>query len=811
MKIRYLLTLLFVTLSLYVSADIVYHNVNPNQIILPGDQEFFIDINNDGIDDFSIKNNVNIDAGIYEILFNSHSFGADVVGSEQNGIWGVSVISNGTNLGLGSNFSMNATPAVAYLRSAGYSIWNNQSNKFIGVKFSSAGNTHYGWIRISVSSTNVVTVIDWAYENTPDAIIAAGNIGGGNLMLDADFTASAFVIDAGQCIDFSDLSAGNPTYWEWTFAGAQTPHSYDQNPSNICYYEPGTYDVILHIQNATNVDTYVCEGCITVNEQVDVPIANFEADFLIISQGEAVNFTNLSVNGPFEAFYWEFEGAMPETSDIENPGPIHYPEVGLFDVSLKVLNEAGNVDIEYKTNYIKVVPLATAPPEINFIANKTVIEPGQSINFKDLSHGNPYQWNWTFQGAENPTSIEQNPENVLYQNEGVYLVKLVAKNSIGRDSLIKEDYIIVSYNPDCESYPVANFASTNRLIVSGEKVYFEDLSTNTPSNWHWYFEYGYPNYSNNSNITDGIEYNYPGIYDVTLSVSNNCGTSHITKQNYVYVFTGPISKYCDTISNIGSSELITTIPVLPWGELAGHNSQKIRMYADYYEAHSFTRLEALIVPVRKSEYANINSYVKFYIWDGNTAYPDSILAEKKVLIKDIPGNYYNVIKFNPPVDINGPFYAGFSLNYPDYNNDNISDDMFSVSVAAPRSGTSPRNSLYVYSGGVWQTAVQKFGYATSTDIRPVACLVDIEDIMINTKINIYPNPASDQVNIDLSEFNYRNANIDILDITGKVIHNKKLEANESYSFSVSNFGAGLYFIQITADGKRITKKLSVMH
>ncbi|HQL71275.1 MAG TPA: T9SS type A sorting domain-containing protein, partial [Bacteroidales bacterium] len=258
-----------------------------------------------------------------------------------------------------------------------------------------------------------------------------------------------------------------------------------------------------------------------------------------------------------------------------------------------------------------------------------------------------------------------------------------------------------------------------------------------------------------------------------------------------------------------SSELITTVPVSGWGEIAGHNSQRVRMYADFYDDHSFSKIEALIVPVRTSDYASVNSYVKFYVWEGSTPYPDSILAEKKVFIKDIPDNFYSVITFNPPIEIEGPFYAGFSINYPDSDNDGISDDRFSVSVASPRNGYNAYNTLYANIGGVWYSCPQKFGFATSTDIRPVACLVDIEDIMVDLKVNIYPNPASDQVVIDMNELSFRHARIDILDITGKLIYTKEFDQSGSYTIPVDNFRAGLYFVQINADGKRITKKLSV--
>ena len=54
---------------------------------------------------------------------------------------------------------------------------------FIGIEFESGGNLHYGWMRLRVDDFLIgpggtslsVTVTDWAYEDTPDTEIQAGD------------------------------------------------------------------------------------------------------------------------------------------------------------------------------------------------------------------------------------------------------------------------------------------------------------------------------------------------------------------------------------------------------------------------------------------------------------------------------------------------------------------------------------------------------------------------------------------------------------------------------------------------------------
>jgi len=80
----------------------------------------------------------------------------------------------------------------------------------------------------------------------------------------ANFIASDSTICVGQCINFTDLSTGNPTSWQWTFTGATPNTSTQQNPTNICYNTPGTYTVQLIVSNGNGNDMLVKTNYITV-------------------------------------------------------------------------------------------------------------------------------------------------------------------------------------------------------------------------------------------------------------------------------------------------------------------------------------------------------------------------------------------------------------------------------------------------------------------------------------------------------------------------------------------------------------------
>lgn len=83
--------------------------------------------------------------------------------------------------------------------------------------------------------------------------------------------------------------------------------------------------------------------------------------------------------------------------------------------------------------------------------------------------------------------------------------------------------------------PIANFIVDTANIVQGDTICFTDLSENEPTEWAWQFEGGTPVSSSEQNPT--IIYNIPGIYDVTLIVSNNYGSDTLTISNYINVDT----------------------------------------------------------------------------------------------------------------------------------------------------------------------------------------------------------------------------------------------------------------------------------
>ena len=86
-------------------------------------------------------------------------------------------------------------------------------------------------------------------------------------------------------------------------------------------------------------------------------------------------------------------------------------------------------------------------PVAAFSANDSTILKLGSVQFNDLSTGNPDSWVWILDGATPPVSYAQNPE-AIYTQPGSFDVTLIVSNEFGNDSLFMHDFISVNPYPD---------------------------------------------------------------------------------------------------------------------------------------------------------------------------------------------------------------------------------------------------------------------------------------------------------------------------------------------------------------------------
>jgi PKD repeat protein len=175
-------------------------------------------------------------------------------------------------------------------------------------------------------------------------------------MPSAAFTADQILVPAGCAVNFTDLSAGVPTSWHWTFEGATNPSSTEKDPSGIVYENEGQYTVKLVVSNPIGSDSVVKTNFITVSSAV-TPIANFDAPTRSFCDDNGiVTFYDSSLYCPI-AWEWTFQPAtvsyLEGTScNCQNP-VVMFNEVGGYSVTLTVSNLNGSSSIT-KENFILI-------------------------------------------------------------------------------------------------------------------------------------------------------------------------------------------------------------------------------------------------------------------------------------------------------------------------------------------------------------------------------------------------------------------------------------------------------------------------
>lgn len=160
------------------------------------------------------------------------------------------------------------------------------------------------------------------------------------------------------------------------------------------------------------------------------------AETIHIFEGESIQFESLAKGSP-DATEWKFPGSASETSTDPNP-TVTYNKAGTYDVSLTV-RRSNESDVMERKGFVVVAQKAPTAliglPEEGYESPwvGVFVPTDVPVTFRDLSTGNPTEWNWVFQYADKETSNEQNP-TVTFVKKGTVSVGLTAKNAAGQSN-----------------------------------------------------------------------------------------------------------------------------------------------------------------------------------------------------------------------------------------------------------------------------------------------------------------------------------------------------------------------------------------
>ena len=125
-------------------------------------------------------------------------------------------------------------------------------------------------------------------------------------------TTSTTQLCGSGCVEFLDNSTNNPTSWNWSFPGSDTPTETAQDPGQVCYATPGTYTATLQACNSI--------GCTTQNIDIVVEAGatvSVNDESICGGAGPVILTATPSVFGG--TFFWQATGETTSSISV-NPG-----------------------------------------------------------------------------------------------------------------------------------------------------------------------------------------------------------------------------------------------------------------------------------------------------------------------------------------------------------------------------------------------------------------------------------------------------------------------------------------------------------
>ncbi len=321
----------------------------------------------------------------------------------------------------------------------------------------------------------------------------------------AEFTLNVDTLQA----SFTNSSTGGSSYY-WDFGDGEM--STEQSPEHP-YPAPGNYEVTLTVEGTCG-PTVLTEEIVIPAYQ---PTANFTINQTIGCTPFVVEFSDMSFGFP-DSWEWSFPGGDPSTSSEQNP-TVTYQGAGSFDVSLKVINQAGENELAFDN----IIEVNSAPATSFGFSND-----GAIVSFDNTST-NADSFEWTFNDGSGTTSSDENPSHT-FPGVGTFEVTLAATNACGTSYLTEEVDILAIY-------PTASFTANQTIGCTPFIVEFSDQSLGVPESWQWSFPGGNPAFSSEQNPT--ITYYNSGTYNVELLVENAAGDSEISQNDLIVVDASP--------------------------------------------------------------------------------------------------------------------------------------------------------------------------------------------------------------------------------------------------------------------------------
>jgi Zn-dependent metalloprotease len=420
-------------------------------------------------------------------------------------------------------------------------------------------------------------------------------------------------------------------------------------------------------------------------------------------------------------------------------------------ITVQFISDQAVNDSGFAINWSCIAP--TAPPVANFTSGDSTTCSGD-IQFYDRTTGGVSSWAWDF--GDGTSSTQQNPLKT-YTANGTYTVALTATNVVGNNTKTKTSYITVNK-------PAAPTVVNGQRNGPGSVV----LSANTTNSINW----------------------YAGINDTTpVGVSNPFNTPSISTTTDYYAE----EVVRQPTYNVGAAD-----SAIGAGSYFNGNTQR----ALRFKVHKPSKIVSVYVYPNTTGYRTIQYRDTF----GN------VLVSRSVYMQAGSGRVNVNINLIPSTT--AVYELGVADSMDMYRNTGgatypYSDAGGLVTIVGNNIGTNNTTGYYYYFYD-WIVEAPDCISARTMAVATVDPL-GISDLSASFSASVYPNPASTQLHVNVSDEKASSVSVFVRDMLGRVITTRAFDHAKDVrsTIDVSAWAAGVYTVEIKTDLHSVSREVVI--
>jgi len=464
----------------------------------------------------------------------------------------------------------------------------------------------------------------------------------------------------------------------------------------------------------------------------------------------------------------------------------------------------------YRPELLEATGCVSDLPVAGFTANHTHIPLDCGVDFTDVSTGEPFSWNWYFEGGTPSTSTEQYPTGIIYEQSGSFLVELEVENESGTNTIEIDNFIFAG-----DQYlPEVDFQADMESFCSSSTVILTDLTTACPLSWEWSFDpetVTFVNATNANSQNPEVTFDDNGVYTVSLTATNANGESMLIKEDYLFAGGRPLPFFEDFEAesetlNGWTIENPDEETAWEFTETDGNEPGIQSMSFYFHQLFSVYERDQLISPVLNLSNANFaalsleHAYAQF-----QTSLSDSLIIYASNDCGETWSRIFGI------ADDGSDNFATVEASTDEFFPESEDDWCGSGSNAeclfidiSPWAGTPDFQLMF-------ETYDLYGNKLYLDDVEIVITTATSNQTADEVTIDLYPIPAEDYLYIDIRNIQ-NDVDVQIMNIQGNVLYSKQLNTSQSSiksGISISELSSGIYFVRLSNADFSETEKIII--